>query len=66
VEIVRLRLEEYESVRTDATHFVIVPGHEWVVESTGTGHVIRTGDRFLVVAKTGRAAEVSEERDPRS
>ena len=63
-EIVRLSLEEYEGVRGDATLFLNVPGHE--VAAGAYGEVVARNDRFVVVRKLGRAADVTVELDPRS
>lgn len=42
---------EYEEVRTDATRFVVAPGHE----QEETERVVARNGRFLVVEKLGRA-----------
>jgi hypothetical protein len=60
-ERVRLSLAEYEQVRSDATHFVVVPGH---VDAT-IEIVVRETERFAVVRKEGEAAEEAKELDPR-
>jgi hypothetical protein len=57
-----ITLDEYEQVRKDARHFVIVPGHlvgdiEWIVYEN---------DRFAVVAKReGTPAFVARDENPR-
>jgi hypothetical protein len=57
-----ITLDEYEQVRKDARHFVIVPGHlvgdiEWIVYEN---------DRFAVVAKReGTPAYVARDENPR-
>jgi hypothetical protein len=61
-EKVRATRAEYESVRSDPTHFIVFLGHqdpsvEWVFASN---------DRFLVVEKRGAAARDARETDPRS
>src|SRR5436309_12625619 len=48
-ERVQLSLTEYEQVRSDATHFVVVPGH---VDGT-IERLIRETERFAVVEKHG-------------
>lgn len=54
---------EYEEVRRDATHFVVLPGH--VVPDVE--QVVAETERFAVVAKTEpRAARVAVREDPRS
>jgi hypothetical protein len=57
-----IMLDEYENVREDARHFVILPAHfvgdiEWMVSENG---------RFAVVAKReGVPADVAREENPR-
>jgi hypothetical protein len=65
-EIVRAAREEYTEVRSHGAHFLIAPGHQELVLSTGTGEVVREHERFVIVAKTGRAGAVAEELDPRA
>lgn len=61
-ERVVLGISDYERVREDPTHFVLVPGHEL----PGVESVIETGEGFVVVEKRGGlAAEVARETDPR-
>jgi hypothetical protein len=62
-EIVRLRLEAYESVRDEPTHFFVSPGHESVAGASD--RVIESRDGFAVVEKVGVAGEVAEARDRR-
>ncbi len=50
-QVIRLRLNEYETVRANPTHFVITPGHE-----SGVDEPVETSDRFTVVAKTTSCA----------
>jgi hypothetical protein len=62
-EPVSLTLVEYEEVRSDPTHFAILPGH--VDPDVET--VIARNDRFAVVRKTEpQAARVAAREDPRS
>jgi hypothetical protein len=42
----RMRPEEYDRVRSDATQFAVLPGHEWA----GEDDVLVRTDRFVVVA----------------
>jgi hypothetical protein len=44
-------LDDYESVRADGTHFMLVPGHE---EPT-VERIVRRGNGFHVVEKFSRA-----------
>lgn len=62
-QIVRLTIAEYETIRSDPTHFLNVPGHE----ATGGPHVrvVANGNGFVVVEKLGEAAEIVEVLDPR-
>ncbi len=52
---------EYESVRAEPTHFIVLAGHE----DPEVEHVILSNDRFLVVEKHGAAARDAVETDPR-
>ena len=62
IEQVPMTLVEYEGIRTDPTHFVVVPGHELPeIES-----IVQVGDRFSVVRKQEEAAVFAERHDPRS
>jgi hypothetical protein len=63
IERVSLTPEEYERVRADATHFVIVPGHV----RPDVEDIVYAGDGYEVVRKQeGEAAERARETDPRS
>jgi hypothetical protein len=57
-----LRHEEYETIRAEATDFVVAHGH---ADPTIEAIAYRT-DRFEVVRKRGDAGEVAEDLDPRS
>jgi hypothetical protein len=59
---VRLTLAEYEAVRTEPTHFFVVPSEEHL--SPAVERVVHRHDRYWVVEKIGEAAEISEELDP--
>ncbi|HET7568520.1 MAG TPA: hypothetical protein VFJ91_11040 [Gaiellaceae bacterium] len=59
-EVVLLSLGEYERVRDEATHFIVVPGHE------GDAEVALDDTGYAVVRKQGVAGAVARERDPRS
>jgi hypothetical protein len=62
-EQIEIPVEDYERIRSDPTHFVIVPGHE----IPDVEDVVETQDTFHVVRKhEGPAAELARERDPRS
>jgi hypothetical protein len=61
--ILRLSVDEYETVRAEPTHFVNAHGHH----VNGLPHVRVVEERatFEIVEKLGRAADVAEELDPR-
>jgi hypothetical protein len=60
---VRMTITEYESVRTEPTHFLVAPSDEHVVDEIED--VVKRHERYWVVEKVERAAEVSEDLDPR-
>jgi hypothetical protein len=62
--IVRLPLDEYERIRTDATWFFNAPGHSAVAGRFVD--VLERHPQYEVVAKVGVAAEIVKESDPRS
>lgn len=62
-DTVGLTIDEYETVRRHPTRFVVVPGHvtrefERVVDAAS--------DRYEVVDKIERGAEVASDMDPRA
>lgn len=57
-----LRQEMYEQVRAVATHFAVQPGHF----RTDLERIVEQHERYWVVAKTGDAADVARETDPRA
>jgi hypothetical protein len=62
-EQIELSVEEYESLRAEATTFAVAPADEHVfpdVEWVAAKH-----ERYWVVEKTGAAAAVVEKLDPR-
>lgn len=61
-ERVRLTLEQYEHVRSLATRFVVVAGHE---ATPLVERVVFRNPSFSVVTKVGAAGAVAEEADPR-
>jgi hypothetical protein len=61
---VQLTVAEYEAVRADATHFLVAPGEAHI--TTDIERVVKREERYWIVEKRGRAAEVSEKFDPRS
>lgn len=53
---VTLTLSEYEEVRADETHFVLLPGHlDPEIE-----RVVRRTDQYVVVEKFGLAGQIAE------
>lgn len=65
-EVVRLKLDDYEEIRADSRHFLNIPGHQ---EADGaTEVVVAKRDGYVIVEKTGYAAEAAkalDERNPR-
>ena len=63
VERIRMRLSDYEQVRSEPTDFVIVPGRELLEVKS----VVRREPNFAVVRKdVGAAEEIALETDPRA
>jgi hypothetical protein len=56
--------EEYEQVRRQSTHFIVIPGEDHVVPDVE--RVIEQRQRYWVVEKLGEAADVARHLDPRS
>jgi hypothetical protein len=63
-EPVRLTIAEYEAIRREPTHFLVVPDDAHVVPDVEI--VVERTDRYWVVEKMGHAATMSERFDPRS
>ncbi len=62
-EPIGMTISEYEEVRAEPTHFLVVPGH--VIPDVE--HVVESNDRYTVVAKrAGEPAAIAIESDPRS
>jgi hypothetical protein len=62
-ERLEIPVADYEKVRADSRHFVVVPGHELPEFETVVDH----NDRYDVVEKhEGAPAELAEKTDPRS
>jgi hypothetical protein len=61
-EQIKLRRTEYEAIRANPKHFAVLPGHE----DLKIARVIEQHDGFLVAEKTGEAAEMAIEHDPRT
>ena len=60
--VVELTLAEYEEVRADPRHFVVIPGHE----APGVETVVEQRERYLVVSKIGLGGAEADRTDPRS
>jgi hypothetical protein len=60
-ERVKASRQEYESVRAEPTHFIVLAGHE----DRHVERVAFSNERFLVVEKQGAAARDAEETNPR-
>jgi hypothetical protein len=60
-ERVKATRGEYESVRAESTHFIVLPGHE----DPRVERVVFSDERFLIVEKQGAAAREAKANDPR-
>jgi hypothetical protein len=58
---VPLRESDYERVRSNSDHFVVVPGHELVDVET----VIESQEEWVVIEKKPEVREIVEATDPR-
>jgi hypothetical protein len=58
---VKATRSEYEAVRAESTHFIVLPGHE----DSRVERVVFSNERFLTVEKQGAAGREAEESDPR-
>jgi len=61
-EAVGMTLSEYEAVRKDPRHFLVLPGHQ----IDDVEDVVERHDGFTIVRKKAGAAEVAVATDPRS
>jgi hypothetical protein len=61
-EKVKATRAEYETVRTEPTHFIVSVGHQ----DPGVERVLASNDRFVIVEKQGDAARDAKETDPRN
>ena len=59
---VGLTVAEYEHVRADPTHFVVISGHE----TPDVEEVLERHERYDVVRKHPTEAQIAIETDPRS
>lgn len=60
--VIELPVAEYEAVRQDPRHFLVLPGHEAPQHEA----VVERHEGYLVVEKQGEAGAEAERRDPRS
>jgi hypothetical protein len=58
---VKATRSEYEAVRAESTHFILLPGHE----DSRVELVVLSNERFLIVEKRGAAGREADESDPR-
>ena len=58
---VPLTLERYEELRRSPVRFFVVPGHELPDVEV----VVESHEAYYVIEKTGEAADIVRERDPR-
>jgi len=63
MERIAMTPEEYEALRAHPTHFAVAPDASHVYPEAES--IVEKHDRYWVVEKKGRAAEVAEERDIR-
>jgi hypothetical protein len=61
---IKLTLEEYEAIRSNATRFCVAPGGSHV--DLAIEDVVDGNDRFWVVQKKGLAAKLTKSADPRA
>jgi hypothetical protein len=54
---------EYEQLRSEPTHFAVIPNEEHV--SPNVERIVKKRDHYWVVEKIGEAGEIAEETDPR-
>lgn len=59
--LLEMTLAAYESVRANARHFIVAPGHELPEVEV----VVRRTPTYLVVEKVGEPGKVAERTDPR-
>ena len=62
LERISLTIGQYEDVRQEGAHFLVVPGHE----NLEVERVVAVGDGYLVVEKLGIAGAVARSEDPRA
>ena len=60
-QVVLLRRDQYQEVRSHPRRFVVAPGHEF-----GRHVLLQDGADFAVIEKQGREGELVEQHDRRS
>jgi hypothetical protein len=55
-----ITIADYEAVRADGRHFVVIPGHESDDES-----IISRTESYFVIEKTGEQGRMADSLDPR-
>jgi hypothetical protein len=60
-QMLRLSREEYEAVRSWPNRFLVTPGHP-----VTNARVVRDGENYQVIEKTGEAGAIAIDLDPRS
>jgi hypothetical protein len=63
-ERIQLTPHQYEGIRQNPTHFVVVPDSKHVVFEVE--HVVEQRETYWVVSKVGEAARIAMHLDPRS
>jgi hypothetical protein len=61
-QLIELTVPEYEAVRAHPTRFALADGHE-IAEAE---RIVERHDRYVVVEKLDKAADVARDTDPRS
>jgi hypothetical protein len=62
MEQIELRRAEYEAVRANPKHFIVLPGHE----DLRIARIVERHHDYFVAEKQGEAAEMAIEQDPRT
>jgi hypothetical protein len=63
----RLPLSEYETVRADPTHFLVIPGHEVCeVDGEEVARVVARETDYTIMEKIGAAGEEARRLDSRT
>ena len=57
-ELVRLSADEYRAARVDERHFLLIEDHPF-----RSGRVVKRRDGYMIVEKSGEAADVIEDEE---